>query len=683
MILDRQPAAPPRPGAPNTGANLAEDAKRAAERRDSWDAFFAAAENPWRYDSSYEVTKYRQTLDLLPAGPIARALELACAEGHFTVDLAARVGRLIAGDISAVALGRARARCAALPNVEFRRIDYISETLPQDLDLLVCSETLYYTPPALLAGVAAGFAAALTAGGHLLMAHPNVITDGRGRTGFDWGTPGVQTIARVFAATAAFSLIRELRTPLYRIQLYRRNGPGIHPPAAPEIIEARHGALPIRVESQVVWGGAICTRAEAQREEAHEIPILLYHSIANDGPSELDPYRVTPAVFRQHLRLLRRLGYHSISLDEWAACIAARTPLRGRPVVITFDDGYKNFIKHAAPLLERADFRATVFVATERVGGVADWDKTEGPPLELMDWDDLRSLEARGFLVASHTTAHRDLTKLADDEIERDSVEARATLRRELGHDVAAIAFPWGRHNARVRAALARGGYRLAVDVTPCLSTLSDDVGCLPRIEIFAEDGLDDFARKLPRTLASVASPRPAKPPAPPDRAKPPPSRHFLYIAEAMRRSPYRAEAERGFFQFRGNDVFLHPPREGRSRVQASDIAPGAATAVFGCVLSLDQSCAGPVRFCVRLADRIQSTACEAVVKPGETRDISLILEGFDGPLSIELTTEMAAGPGANSRAWATFGEPHIHYLCGLPERVPAPGAVSPAGQGC
>ena len=238
--------------------------------------------------------------------------------------------------------------------------------------------------------------------------------------------------------------------------------------------------------------------------ESRTIPILAYHSIAEDGPPELLPWRITPGAFKEQLCYLQEHGYRSISLDEWADCIAAKTPTMGRPVVITFDDGYESVLTQAAPLLEAAGFRATVFVVTDRVGATANWDTTSGLPLKLMSWDDLRSLKARGFSIGSHTTAHLDLTALTNEEIERDSREARAALRRELGHEVTSVAFPGGTSDARVRAALVRGGYRIGVEIADRRSTLSDDIACLPRIEILAGDDIEGFARKLGQEDAPV-----------------------------------------------------------------------------------------------------------------------------------------------------------------------------------
>lgn len=73
-----------------------------------------------------------------------RALELACAEGHFTVQLASRVDNLVAADISRIALDRVARRCTNLKNVRFVQLDLTKDPLPGRFELIVCSEVLYY-----------------------------------------------------------------------------------------------------------------------------------------------------------------------------------------------------------------------------------------------------------------------------------------------------------------------------------------------------------------------------------------------------------------------------------------------------------------------------------------------------------------------------------------------------------
>ncbi|MGE5269129.1 MAG: polysaccharide deacetylase family protein [Thiohalocapsa sp.] len=237
-------------------------------------------------------------------------------------------------------------------------------------------------------------------------------------------------------------------------------------------------------------------RARLLGEECR-VPILMYHSVADEGPAGTAPYRVSPAAFRQQMEFLRAQGYRSISLDEWARCIASGQAPEPPCCIITFDDGYRNILQNALPVLTKTGFKATVFVVTGRVGGVADWDRAYGEPVDLLDWDELRLWQQQGHAIGSHCVLHRNLQELSDTEIVADGREARAALQRQLGRDVRAIAYPWGLSDERVRRLLVDSGYRIGVDVVGGPSGLGDPLMLLPRIEIFGDDNLSDFARKL------------------------------------------------------------------------------------------------------------------------------------------------------------------------------------------
>jgi Nodulation protein S (NodS) len=105
-------------GYADTTTDKSVDARRTWDRA-KWEGLFAVPD-PWGYSSPYEQTKYEHTLELLPEGPIGRALELACAEGHFTVQLAPRVGSLVAGIYIADEL--ARLVCDSRLGPDLRRV---------------------------------------------------------------------------------------------------------------------------------------------------------------------------------------------------------------------------------------------------------------------------------------------------------------------------------------------------------------------------------------------------------------------------------------------------------------------------------------------------------------------------------------------------------------------------------
>ncbi len=306
-------------------------------------------------------------------------------------------------------------------------------------------------------------------------------------------------------------MLKESHTPLYTVHLFRRISAVRGQKAEPQIREVPlppELVLTPEVEKTILWDGAEMTRAEASASEsATAVPILMYHSVAEAGPPELAPYRISPQAFRQQMRYLRRHGYHSITIEDWGACIAAQRPLPGRPVILTFDDGYRDFIENAWPILERADFTATLFVVTERVGRIADWDPAVLRPLPLMSWRDLQELQAKGVEIGSHSASHKDFSAISVDQVMAEGRRAREKLQEQLGREARVIAFPWGRGDEGVRRALARCGYAFGLTTWGGHSTFADDPMNLPRIEIFGDDDIAAFARKLvPSAAPSAAS---------------------------------------------------------------------------------------------------------------------------------------------------------------------------------
>ncbi|WP_181708669.1 glycosyltransferase [Chthonobacter rhizosphaerae] len=467
-----------------------------------WDAIFAS-EDPWNYTSAYEVEKYRQTLEILPPGQLGRTMEIACAEGLFTLLLAERgVEHLLAVDISPKAIERAAERCSDRPEVEFRLFDLSSDPFPQGMDLIICSEVLYYLrDQAQLDTFAARVADALKPGGCFVTAHAHLLVDEPSRTGFDWDNPfGVAGIVAALSAVPGFTLEETLETELYAIHRFRKSTP-CSKNSQPVIRTGNHGVpLDPEVERTVVYGGAIASRSKVYRtERTAQVPVLMYHRVAADGPAALTRYRVTPDLFLEQLRMLRRLGYHSISSRAFADARVAGRTLPGRPVVITFDDGYEDFAEYAQPALERNDFTAEVFVVTNRVGGRADWDSYYGEPAPLMSWSTIRQLAGRGTRFGSHLATHKPMSHLAGHELLAEAVGSRRMLERELSQPVVTMAAPFGVYDARSMPILRRAGYRVAFSTAHGVAGPLDPLLRMPRIEVQGDTSPEQLAALLGR----------------------------------------------------------------------------------------------------------------------------------------------------------------------------------------
>lgn len=498
--LARRPPAPI-PAATAAAASTPKEPERGGDRSVFWEDYFSV-EDPWHYGSPYEQEKYQHQIDLLPEGAIGRALELACAEGFFTVRLAPRVEHLLATDISAKALERARSRVGPKDNVDFQVLDLSADMLPSGLNLLVCSEVLYYLDDEdELRHIARRIADALAPGGHLLTCHAHVLKDDRNRTGFDWGNPfGVKVISKVFQEAPGLVLERSLETELYRVDRFRRidAAAAIEPVSAP-VVETVSVRAPLGpdVAGAIVWNGAVATRAEVQDEKRYTIPVLMYHGICEDGPEALARYRTAPAQFDAQMNWLRRHGYYTMGSAELAWYLESNEPFVGRPVIVTFDDGLKSFADNGWPILKRYGFIAEMFVVTGKAGQTADWDAHYGAPAPLMDVADLVRLAGEGVRFGSHLDTHRAVDTLSSRELAEELLRSKVALETWLGSAPTSFAAPFSIVDGRLKSLAQECGYQIGFgDGTGAVGLGADSLN-LPRIEIRGDWTLDVFAKVM------------------------------------------------------------------------------------------------------------------------------------------------------------------------------------------
>jgi peptidoglycan/xylan/chitin deacetylase (PgdA/CDA1 family) len=210
----------------------------------------------------------------------------------------------------------------------------------------------------------------------------------------------------------------------------------------------------------------------------------MYHRIATDGSAAMEQFRVAPDLFANQMATLRRAGFHTVGLGDWVSAMAGYQSLRGKPVILTFDDGYQDFLTAAMPVLRAHGFSATVFLVAERIGGNADWDSRYGQPAPLLLWEEVRALQEAGIEFGCHSSVHRAMTGMRRPELAEDMVRARAILEEGLGTSVKSLAYPYGAEDQFVRCVLEDLGFQAAVTCVPDVSRLGDDPLRLPRIEV-------------------------------------------------------------------------------------------------------------------------------------------------------------------------------------------------------
>lgn len=195
------------------------------------------------------------------------------------------------------------------------------------------------------------------------------------------------------------------------------------------------------------------------------IPILMYHEI-RDRQGKRHPYFETGTSlerFTEQMRYLHENGYRSVGLDVTTSdCHLATEP--NRRVVITFDDGYRDFYTEAAPVLARYGLTATVFV-------VSEWAKRANPlgNSKYMTWSEIREIGRNGITIGSHTVSHCELRTLASSCLFYEVAESKRMIEDALGTAIDSFAYPFAfpekdhELKKRLRSHLQASGYQRGV----------------------------------------------------------------------------------------------------------------------------------------------------------------------------------------------------------------------------
>ena len=331
------------------------------------------------------------------------------------------------------------------------------------------------------------------------MAHAFVLKDDMTRTGFDWENPfGAEKIACVARMIAELALDASIQTELYRVDRYKRVDASEAAPPADVAAAEITAAIEPEVARFIVWEGAVARRSVVlQKETRQRVPVLMYHRIADEGPAELSRFRVRPEVFREQILWLRRNGYHSITSDQLAWFVNSKHPFVGRPVLITFDDGYQDFAERAWPVLRASDFTAEVFVVTDKVGRTADWDDQFGPAASLLSEADIVGLAAEGVVFGSHLATHPRSDELSTRELANELLRSRLQLERWLSRPVTSLAPPYGLMDDRLRVLAADCGYRTIFNTSDQVAGLTSDLLDLPRLEVAGDRTVEEFVIRM------------------------------------------------------------------------------------------------------------------------------------------------------------------------------------------
>lgn len=234
-------------------------------------------------------------------------------------------------------------------------------------------------------------------------------------------------------------------------------------------------------------------------ESKVQIPILMYHSISNENEYNIHPYyrlNTSPKMFKEHMNYLKLNNYSVINLTEANEYVKRQIQKNKRYVVITFDDGYKDFYTDAFPILNSYGYIAHVYLPTAFIG-------SRFHNKECLNWDEVLELGKYGNQFGSHTVSHPDLIKLKKDEIISEILESKKEIESKTGRIIDSFAYPYAFPSERKKfigflgESLKKYGYSNCV--TTQVGTIKDNKKhfFLKRIPVNSFDDLMFFQAKL------------------------------------------------------------------------------------------------------------------------------------------------------------------------------------------
>lgn len=214
------------------------------------------------------------------------------------------------------------------------------------------------------------------------------------------------------------------------------------------------------------------------------IPILRYQSISKASSRAFRRAVVDPEQFAQHMRHIRRSGYHALTVSALAERVKAGRTLRPRTVAITFDGAFADFHSDALPVLERHELTATLYVPTAYIGASALWLRRQSEDQRpLLTAEQLLDAARRGIEIGSQGHEHVALDVLNESAVTTDLARSRVVLD-SLGLSPRSLAFPYGHTTRGVRALAVEAGFSSACGLQHAMSSPRDDPYGLARVVV-------------------------------------------------------------------------------------------------------------------------------------------------------------------------------------------------------
>jgi peptidoglycan/xylan/chitin deacetylase (PgdA/CDA1 family) len=195
-----------------------------------------------------------------------------------------------------------------------------------------------------------------------------------------------------------------------------------------------------------------------------------------------DQLYVEPAIFQQHLDILKKNGYNTITLRDLYEHWEYGKPIPTNPIILTFDDGYKSMYDFVMPELIKRDMVATFFIIT---------DKFNHPGYVNVSM--IQEMYKNGMEIGSHSHSHGDLRNA---DLEKELNQSKTLLENIINDTVYSFCYPCGLYNKTTIGYLVKCGYKMAVTVKHGEASVNQNIYELKRMKIDRGDQIENLIKK-------------------------------------------------------------------------------------------------------------------------------------------------------------------------------------------
>jgi peptidoglycan/xylan/chitin deacetylase (PgdA/CDA1 family) len=214
------------------------------------------------------------------------------------------------------------------------------------------------------------------------------------------------------------------------------------------------------------------------------LPVLLYHSIDDDPPGWIAPFTVSRREFANQLDAIVGSGRVPVTSAQVITALRDGKPVPADAVVVTFDDGFRDFATAALPELIRRDIPVTLYATT---GALAPMNRSLLPHARMLTLRQLPELAGAGVEFGAHTHRHPQLDTLRAPDVMAELTLPKQILENVLGSEVDLLAYPHGYSSPEVRSLTEQAGYRGAFAVRNAFSHDADDPFRVARLTVRAD----------------------------------------------------------------------------------------------------------------------------------------------------------------------------------------------------